>query len=195
MGRRGMARNLVFIRHSQTQPQSGVASCEWQLTAEGRRRCIPLAAQLTAFDLDLIVTSTEGKAIETGQIAAQKLGIPCQVADDLHEHKRETAPHYKTITEFQEAVHALLTKPAELVFGEETGGQARNRFSKAVEGVMQSNPHKNIGIVTHGTVLSLFVSPLTGEEIFTFWQSLGMPAIAAFSHPSMVLLAQVNEIV
>ena len=190
-----MARNLVFIRHSQTQPEPGVAAREWQLTAEGRQRCIHLAAQLAAFNLDLIVTSTEQKAIETGQLAAQKLGIPCQVADDLHEHKRDTAPYYKTTTEFEEAVHALLNKPTELVFGEETGWQACARFKKAVECIMQSNPHENIGIVTHGTVLSLFVSHWIGEEIFTFWQSLGMPAIVAFSHPSMELLALVNEIV
>ena len=190
-----MARNLVFVRHSQTQPEPGVAAREWQLSSEGRRRCAPLAAQLVVFNLDLIVTSTERKAIETGQLAAQKLGIPCQAADDLCEHKRETAPYFDTITEFQEAVRALLTKPAELVFGEETGQQAHNRFKKAVDRVMQSNPHENIGIVTHGTVLSLFVSHLTGEEIFTFWQSLDMPAILAFSHPSMELLARVNEIV
>ena len=157
-----MARNLVFIRHSQTQPESGVAACEWKLTDEGRRRCVPLAVQLAAFNLDRIVTSTELKAIETGQLAAQKLGIPCQTAVDLYEHKRETAPHYQTITEFQEAIHALLTKPDELVFGEETGVQARERFRKAVDMVMQSNPHENIGIVTHGTVLSLFLSHLTG---------------------------------
>jgi broad specificity phosphatase PhoE len=190
-----MACNLVFIRHSQTQPESGVAACKWKLTAEGRRRCVPLAAQLSAFDLDRIVTSTEGKAIETGQLAAQKLGIPCQVADNLFEHKRETAPHYKTTIEFEEAIRALLTKPTEMVFGEETGGQARERFTKAVDVVMQFNPQENIGIVTHGTVLSLFISPLTGDEIFTFWQSLGMPAIVAFSHPSMELLARVNKIV
>ncbi|MFL7868777.1 MAG: histidine phosphatase family protein [Anaerolineales bacterium] len=193
-GSKGMARNLVFIRHSQTQPEPGVATREWQLTAEGHRRCIPLAAQLAAFNLDRIVTSTERKAIETGQLAAHKLGIPWWAADGLYEHKRETAPYFHTINEFQEAIHALLTRPAERVFGEETAGQARARFTKAVRGVMQSNPHENIGIVTHGTVLSLFVSPLTGEEIFTFWQSLGMPAIVAFLHPSMELLAQVNEI-
>jgi len=190
-----MARNLVFIRHSQTQPQSGVAAREWQLTAEGRRRCVPLVDQLAAFNLDRIVTSTEGKAIETGQLAAQKLEIPCRTADNLHEHERERAPYFHTKTEFQEAIRALLTQPAERVFGEETGGQACDRFKKAVELVMQSNPHENIGIVTHGTVLSLFASPLTGEETFTFWQSLGMPAIVAFSHPSMELLAKVNEIV
>jgi broad specificity phosphatase PhoE len=190
-----MARKLVFIRHSQTRPEPGVAAREWQLTAEGRRRCVPLAAQLAAFNLNLIVTSTERKAVETGQLAAHKLGVPRMSADGLHEHKRETAPYFPTITEFQETIRALLTQPDERVFGEETGGQARDRFAKAVEGVLQSNSRQNIGIVTHGTVLSLFVSPLTGEEIFTFWQSLGMPAIVAFSHPSMELLAQVNEIV
>jgi broad specificity phosphatase PhoE len=190
-----MARNLVFMRHSQTQPESGIAAREWQLTAEGRRRCVPLAAKLSAYNLDLIVTSTERKAIATGQLAAQKLGIPCQIAGDLHEHKRETAPYFDTMEEFQAAIRALLTKPAELVFGEETGQEARDRFAEAVKSVMRSNPRENIGIVTHGTVLSLFVSHLTGEEIFAFWQALGMPAIVAFSYPSMELLAQVNEIV
>ena len=189
-----MARNLVFIRHSQTQPESGVAAQEWQLTAEGRRRCNPLAALLFAYNLGLIVTSTERKAIATGQLAAQKLGIPYQVADDLHEHKRETAPYFDTMEEFQAAVRALLTKPAELVFGEETGQEARERFAEAVECVMRSNPRENIGIVTHGTVLSLFVSHFIGEEIYTFWQGLGMPAIVAFSYPAMELLALVNEI-
>ena len=107
----GLARNLVFIRHSQTQPEPGVAAREWQLTAEGRRRCVPLAAQLAAFHLDRIVTSTEGKAIETGQLAARMLEMPCQTVNDLYEHKRETAPYFNSITDFQAAMRELLTKP------------------------------------------------------------------------------------
>ena len=189
-----MARNLVFIRHSQSRPEAGVTSREWQLTAEGRRRCIPLAVQLAAYNLDVIVTSTETKAIKTGKLIAEKLGIPYRIAENLHEHERETAPYFDTKAEFQETVEAFFARPTELVFGEETGLNARNRYSDAVEFVMRSNPHENIGIVTHGTVLSLFVCHFTGKEIYTFWQGLSMPAIVAFSYPAMKLLAQVNEI-
>ena len=122
------------------------------------------------------------------------MAIPCQTAENLHEQERETAPYFDTKAEFLETVNALLSKPAELVFGEETGQEAQERFEGAVESVMNAYPRDNIAIVTHGTVLSLFVSQFTGKEIHTFWRGLGMPAIVAFSYPEMKLLAQVNEI-
>jgi broad specificity phosphatase PhoE len=187
-------RNLVFIRHSQSRPEAGVPAREWRLTAEGRRRCGPLALQLAPYNLDLVVTSKELKAIETGELTAQRLGIPCHVAENLHEHERQTAPYFGTKAEFIEAIKELFSNPAELVFGDETAIEALERFSGAVERVMEVYSRENIAIVTHGTVLSLFVSQLTGCAIIPFWQALEMPAILAFSHPEMKLLAQVNEI-
>jgi broad specificity phosphatase PhoE len=186
--------NLVFIRHSQSQPDPGTPARLWKLTEEGRRRCEPLAEQLMRYNLDRIVTSTEPKAIETGELAAQRLEIPCGVLENLHEHERETAPFFDTIEEFLAAVASLFARPTELVFGDETAFDARSRFEGAVESVLAAYPQENIAIVTHGTVLSLFASQHTGQEIYPFWQSLGMPAIVAFAYPKMKLLAQVNEI-
>jgi broad specificity phosphatase PhoE len=156
---------------------------------------MPLAQQLIPYDLDLIVTSTELKAIETGELTAQYLGIPYRIESNLQEHARQTAPYFLSKEEFQEAVITLLEKPAKLVFGEETGLQARERFAGGIEAVMKTYPQENIAIVTHGTVLSLFVSHHTGLEIISFWRELGMPAIVAFSYPGMKLLSQINEIV
>lgn len=188
-------RNLVFIRHSQTKPDPEAPSRTWSLTAEGRRRCISLAAQLRPYRLDLIVTSTEIKAIETGELAAQHLGIPCQLEEGLHEHERESAPYFDTQEEFLKAVAALFERPAERVFGDETGQEARARFEAAVALTMANNPRENIAIVTHGTVLSLFASQQIGCEIYPFWRELGMPAIVAFAYPTMDLLDRINEIV
>jgi broad specificity phosphatase PhoE len=165
------------------------------LTAEGRRRCIPLAEKLRPYQLDLIVTSTEIKAIETGELAARQLGIPCQVEQGLHEHERESAPHFDTQEEFLKAVAALFERPADLVFGDETGLEARVRFEAAVASVMANNPQENIAIVTHGTVLSLFACQQIGCAIYPFWRQLGMPAIVAFAYPEMALLDRINEIV
>ena len=187
-------RYLVFIRHSQTQPDQAIPSREWVLTEEGRRRCKPLAVQLARYNLDRIVTSTEPKAIETGKLVAQRLGIPCQVEKNLHEHERGTAAYFGTQAEFIEAIKDLLTNPTKLVFGEETGLEARERFVGAVESLMGEYPQENIAIVTHGTVLSLFASKLTGQAAYPFWQALGMPAILDFKYPTMELLAQENKI-
>ena len=187
-------RNLVFIRHSQSKPEAGVPAHQWRLTAEGRRRCTPLATALIPYNLDLVITSTELKAVQTGEIVADKLGIPCRAEEDLHEHERQTAPYFESQAAFQEAVAALFSRPTELVFGEETAQQALERFTGAVETVLATYHRENMAIVTHGTVLSLYVSQLTGCESTPLWRGLGMPAFVAFSHPEMKLLAQVNEI-
>jgi broad specificity phosphatase PhoE len=142
----------------------------------------------------VIVTSTEPKAIETGELVAQKLGIPCRIMENLHEHERESAPFFGTKEEFLAAVSALFARPTDHVFGDETGLEARERFVGAVESVLTAYPQENIAIVTHGTVLSLFASQHTGQDNYAFWQSLEMPAIVAFSYPEMNLIAQINEI-
>jgi len=186
--------NLVFIRHSQSQPDPTIPSRKWGLTNEGQRRCVPLAEHLIPYNLDVIVTSTEPKAIETGELVAQWLGIPCRVMENLHEHERETVPFLDSRDEFLVAVTNLFARPEELVFGDETGYDAQNRFAGAVKSVLAAYPQENIAIVTHGTVLSLFTSKHTGQGSFVIWRNLGMPAIIAFSYPDMKLLAQENEI-
>jgi broad specificity phosphatase PhoE len=186
--------NLIFIRHSQSQLDPETPSRLWKLTEEGRRRCKLLAAHLIPYELDVIITSAEPKAIETGKLVAQRLGIPCRVMENLHEHERETAPFFDTQEEFLEAITNLFAKPTKLVYGDETAIQAQKRFTAAVESVIAAYPQENIAIVTHGTVLSLFASQHTGIDVYSFWRGLGLPALVAFSHPEMKLLAQVNQI-
>jgi len=185
---------LVLVRHSRPVIDPTRPAREWVLNDEGRRRCQPLAERLRAYDLDVIVTSREPKAVETGEIVARLLGIPCRAADNLHEQARETAPFFGTRAEFVAAVSTFFARPADLVLGEETALQAQERFSGAVASLLADHPQENIAVVTHGTVLSLLASQYTGQEAFPFWQRLGMPALTAFSRPEMRLLAQVDEI-
>jgi 2,3-bisphosphoglycerate-dependent phosphoglycerate mutase len=103
-------------------------------------------------------------------------------------------PFFDTREEFLEAVTTLFARSEELVFGDETGLEAQDRFAGAVESVIAAYPRENIAIVTHGTVLSLFASNHTGQNGYSIWQNLGMPAVVAFSYPNMELLAQENEI-
>jgi broad specificity phosphatase PhoE len=86
--------NLVFIRHSQSQPDPTTPARFWTLTEEGRRRCVSLAEKLISYNLNVIITSIEPKAIETGELTAQRLGIPYRVMENLHEHERDSAPFF-----------------------------------------------------------------------------------------------------
>jgi broad specificity phosphatase PhoE len=188
-----MTSRLLLVRHSQSRPDPARPASQWGLTDLGRARCVPLAERLAAYRPDVIVTSAEPKAIETGALAAARLGLPRQAAAGLHEHLRERAG-WLSEQVFMETVAAFFARPDELVFGEETAGQARARFEGAVRGVLAAHPRKTVAIVTHGTVMTLFVAAQAGLAPLPFWKSLGMPAIVALSLPRLELVEVIERV-
>jgi broad specificity phosphatase PhoE len=184
---------LILIRHSQSQQVPARPASQWPLTEEGRRRCGPLAARLAVYAPDLIVTSRERKAAETGALVGERLGLPAVAADGLHEHQREHVGWLPNPA-FDQAVGAFFTHPNELVFGEETADQAGVRFDAAVRGVIAAHPSRTIAIVAHGTVITLFVAAHTGIAPLSFWKRLGMPAIVVLSLPDLELLELIERI-
>jgi broad specificity phosphatase PhoE len=186
-----LSNTLILIRHSQSQRHPNHPASQWPLTEEGRRRCIPLAERLAAYAPDVIVTSRERKASETGALVATQLGLSVEAADGLHEHLRERAG-WLSNPDFEQSVTAFFTCPDALVFGEETASQAGARFDTAVQTVRAAHPAKHIAIVSHGTVMSLFVAQHAGIAPLPFWKSLGMPALVALSLPDFRLLEVVE---
>lgn len=69
--------------------------------------------------------------------------------------------------------------------GKEIADQAYDRFSQAVSDVLKSYPSHDLAIVSHGTVISLFVSRRCGIPPFEFWQRLGLPSYVVLSLPEM----------
>jgi broad specificity phosphatase PhoE len=187
-----MSNLLILIRHSQSQTDSTRPASQWPLTEEGRRRCGPLADRLAAYAPSAIVTSHERKAIETGVLLAARLGMQATLAEGLHEHQREHVgwlPH----PEFEQAVAAFFARPNELVFGEETAGQAGARFEAAARDVIAAHPGQTVALVTHGTVMTLFVAAQAGLAALPFWNSLGMPAIVVMRLPGLELLEVIER--
>ena len=187
-------RKLILVRHSLPVISSEQPASQWQLSEEGRRRCERLGELLAPHRPGAIFTSTEPKAIETGQIVGKQLGIPVEAALDLHEHERP-GTGVSTVEQFQAKVARLLQYPGESVFGAETGDEARERFSAAVDNVMRQHPDGNLSIVSHGTVITLFVARAAGIEPVPFWKELGLPAFVVLSYPSLVLLEVVATII
>ena len=187
-------RELILVRHSLPVISSEQPASQWQLSEEGRRRCERLAELLAPHRPSAIVTSTEPKAIETGQIVGKRMGIPVEAAPDLHEHERP-GTDLDTVEQFQAKVGRLLQHPDEQVFGAETGDEARERFTAAVGDVMRQHPGGNLPIISHGTVISLFVACAAGIEPVPFWRKLGLPAFVVLSYPGLALLEVVATVV
>lgn len=180
-------RTLLLIKHSEPDIVEGLPAKTWRLSARGRRRCEPLARAIAPYSPDLIISSAEIKARETGELLAEKLGLNLVLAENLHEHEREQVP-FLSDADFRENVRLLLEKPDELVMGSETANQARRRFEKAIHQIVESYPQKNLAVVAHGTVISLFVSQHTGLDSFTLWQRLKLPGVVILSLPQFGLV-------
>lgn len=105
---------------------------------------------------------------------------------------REATPPYLYRDEFQAAMREFFKKPDRLVFGSETADQAYARFYQAVHSVLNDYASKTIIIVAHGTVISLFVSRLTGISDLFFWKELGLPSCVVLDMQTKTLITKEN---
>jgi broad specificity phosphatase PhoE len=147
-----------------------------------------LAERLAAHTPTVIVTSLEPKALETGRLVADTLGIPMETAAGLHEHDRGNVPFLGSREQFETQVAGLFEHPGRLVYGSETADQAHRRFAHGITSVLEEHPSGNLAVVTHGTVLTLFVARVTGIDPVPFWQQLGLPSFVVLSLPELDLL-------
>jgi len=187
-------RKLILVRHSLPEMVTGVLASEWHLSAEGCRRCSVLAGRLAAYELAAVISSEEPKAIETGQIVAETLGLPFETAPGLHEHVRGVVRDLGSREGFQAQVARFFEHPDELVLGYETADEAHARFARAIASVIERRPTTNLAIVSHGTVMALFITRTAGLDPIPFWKGLGLPSIVVLSLPDLEALEMVVDV-
>jgi broad specificity phosphatase PhoE len=182
-------KHLILVKHSLPEIVENLPAREWKLSAEGRIRAQQLAERLRPFQPEYIISSLEPKAKETAEIIAGTYNLEFHIADDLHEHDRSKTPHLSK-DDFQAAMHEFFEKSDKLVFGSETADEAYARFYQAVRSVLDCHPDEVIVIVSHGTVISLFVSRLIGISGLSLWNELGLPSFLVIDVESNMLVTR-----
>ena len=185
---------VVLVRHSLPEIDPAIPGRLWHLSAEGERRCTVLAERLAGYGLEYIVSSAEPKAVETARVVAGHLGLPCSTKPGLHEHDRSNVSGLSRAG-FQASVARLFEQPDALVFGTETAVEARERFASALSAVLARHPTGSIAVVTHGTVLSLYVGHQAGLDPYVLWQSLGLPCLVVLDRESLDLVEVVPTVI
>lgn len=180
--------HLILIKHSQPALDPAQPAQFWALSAEGRRRCAPLARRLALYRPDVLISSIEPKAISTAELLAGHLARSTAAAPGLHEHDRTNVPFHDSVEAFQAEVRRFFEHPADLVFGGETADAAHTRFGDAVHAALDAHPRQTVAIVAHGTVITLFVTRLHGLDPYLFWLSLGLPSFVALARPDLALV-------
>ncbi|MBN1287510.1 MAG: histidine phosphatase family protein [Anaerolineae bacterium] len=176
---------LILVRHSLPAVDPDAPACEWRLSEAGRARCTALAAQLAPYAPAVLASSTEPKALETAHLVAAAWELPAssvRAVDGLREHDRRGAGFLDRAA-FEAAVARFFASPAELVFGRETADQLYARFSAVIDALTGAHPGATLAVFTHGTVMSLYVSRITGAAPFPFWKRLDLPAFTVLGLP------------
>jgi len=186
-----MKNYLLLVKHSLPEIKKSLPAREWELSETGRLRAHLLAERLRPYQPEAIVSSIEPKAVETAKIIAGKHELGLQIVEDLHEHDREQIP-YLSRAEFEMSVRQFFINPDRLVFGSETANEAHLRFSQAVHSILNIHQSKTTVVVSHGTVISLFVSRLTGISDLLLWNELGLPGFVVLDMNSSTLITREN---
>jgi broad specificity phosphatase PhoE len=184
-------KQLILVKHSLPEIEEHRPAREWKLSEQGRARARQLAERLKDFQPDVIVCSSEPKAKETADIVAKAHRLELQVVSNLHEHDRSNVP-YQAQGEFQASVREFFQRRDVLVYGQETADQAHARFQQAMLSVLNAYANRTVLVVTHGTVISLFVSRRVGISDFALWGELGCPSFVVIDLQSNLLLAREN---
>jgi len=182
-------RHLFLVRHAAPTIIPGMPAAQWPLSDAGRAAAVTLARQISGSAISSIVSSREPKAIETANILAAWLRLPATMDGGLNEHDRTTSP-YLDRDEFETTISRFFDNQKELIFGAESAAQALKRFTSAVEGVVaqSTNGNGDLLIVTHGTVLTLFVAAHNPIVPLAFWRQLAQPDLVTLRLPDFRLL-------
>lgn len=108
----------------------------------------------------------------------------------LHEHDRANTPFLATRTQFHTAVENFFDHPAQLVFGNETAQQALTRFTQAIHHALTLHPNHTIAIVSHGTVITLFIAHFNRLNALDVWHKLDIPDLIILTRPDFRLHPQ-----
>lgn len=178
-------RRLTMVRHSLSEIRPDLPPALWRLSSDGVTRARSFAMRLDPGTATCVFTSSEPKAAETAHLLGGIWKVPVEEVAGLHEHERHEA-RILSRAQFEERIREMFARPSELVFGAESADDARRRFTATVMHLIRRTVG-DLVIVSHGTVMALFVGAETGIEPFPFWKRQEMPFAVTLALPDLIL--------
>ena len=182
-------KNLILIRHSKTQQVPDISSHKWTISDEGVDLARQLSEQLAEYKIEMIFSSHEKKTKETANIFKERLNLPSVIElDGVEETRRGEVPYFADHNEFGARVIKAMENKSEILFGDESFENALNRFIKAIDSITRQYPNAEyLAVVSHGTVISLYLEHLTKIKARKFWKAMPMPAYYIWNREKMEL--------
>ncbi len=180
------AATLLLVKHALPVLDVSKPAREWQLGTEGERQAKKLAGALRAFAPLRMIASPEPKAVSTAALVAAELEVEVSVVDALREFDRPVLP-FLSKEEHARANEQIFVDLNRRVLGNESGREALDRFSVAIDDAIALTRAQSLVAVTHGTVISLFVAAHNAVDAFAMWKQLECTSYVVLDVPSFAL--------
>ncbi|NLX11144.1 MAG: histidine phosphatase family protein [Chloroflexi bacterium] len=170
---------LYLIRHPLTRPDPEAPASAWHLTNEGHAQVRALTADSLWRAVTVIYTSREVKTTVVGEAIRAAHGIPHHPIAELGEARRDA---WLGADQFQAAQRDFFAHPDRPAAPDwETAQAAQGRFVAALDALLNRHPPgEALAVVSHATVLTLYVAHLRGEPpSYDTWQQLGFMDVMA----------------
>ncbi|MBU2592352.1 histidine phosphatase family protein [Patescibacteria group bacterium] len=167
---------LILVRHGETEKNTqGLLHDSFDqevLNSKGRQQIRVTAKHLTSFNLDLIFSSKESRAVESSLILSKELVIPFQEIEGLHERNwgKLSGKPWSDIKRILDPM-GLDERYAYLPPGGESWQRFERRLNQAVKHLVSNSSDKSIVVVTHGgaiRALMPFLLSVPKEESFKY---------------------------
>ncbi len=155
----------VYLTHPNVEIDPAKPVAHWDLSDKGRERLEQGLRQPWLLEIEHVVSSREKKAIETGQIIANHLGIELMTAPDLQENDRGTTG-FLPPDEFEAVADEFFSRPAVSIRGWERALDAQSRVVSAIKAAQTTLPADEPVLFTgHGAVGTLLKCHLANTAI------------------------------
>ncbi len=161
---------ILLLRHAKPLIDPEISPVNWELSPEGRSQAKHLLEDSRIMELDYIFCSPEKRAIQTAQPLSDDFGVKIVEVEGLREAHLDK---FYTETEFRSFKEIKFEDP-NLEIGE-PHSEAQLRIIDTIEGLRSYVRGKSVIVVSHGTVISLYMAYLnkwTVTQTKHFWRTL-----------------------
>jgi len=174
---------LILVKHAMPVLEASKAPAEWKLGEQGQKQAFSLIEKLKPYLPFSLYASTESKAYETAAIVAAGLNLDCTLVPGLGEIHRRPLPIMNP-AEHRQLNQGIFAQRDQPVLGTESANQALARFSAAIdEQIDPAQTQENCVVVSHGTVIALFVEKHNPVDAFELWCKLNCASCVVLVMP------------
>ena len=167
---------LYLVRHAAVAVREDTPAPQWHLAPAGRAAAEALAEEPYWAGVRGLHTSPEPKAVATAQRIAARHGLAIRVEHDLREVENRA---WSEQAVYQQQARRYLARDSADEW--EPRDTALGRVRSCIDGIVERHQGLDVGIVSHGLVLTLYLADLLdlGETAtHELWAAMRFPDVA-----------------